>query len=574
MRRLSGPATILLALIGYVLATRVDLTSTPGRLVAVAIGTPAACMLMFAPGFGVAALAYRTGMIQPLLALLIGSGLAWLICFFAWFTSPTLGATCSTLILVGSAAALAVRPLNFQAAHLRIPLAVMALLVVGFSAVAAMPGGLNDGPKAISHLYWATPDNLIPQLFADRLADGRSPRSPTLIGDWLSSDRPPLQTGAVLLVYPLARNQDLGYQLLGVALQAAWVLGLWATLRAVHADERRCFYVTVMTAGAGAIFLNTVFVWPKMLAGAMTLAGLAITLHPTGKGGIQAALFGATVALGILSHGGALFSIIPLTAFMARWNLRHLAAALAVACALCAPWVSYQKLYDPPGDRLLKWHLAGVTDIDPRSFGQVLVDQYHQAGITGAVANKLRNAKALAWAPSVWNHSPWTPGWDTTVAGRARTVQVTSALWAPGALIAAAPLLLIRRVRRALWFRPLALFTGASALVCVIGEFGSGSAHPFVPMVPYAMLLTWCALLALAALESADRLGRGGLFAIQWAVFVGLWTIAAAGQPVLPGGSPPDLAMVALAVGAGCGLAVLGQMLPTVDPTAISRESC
>ena len=43
---------------------------------------------------------------------------------------------------------------------------------------------------------------------------------------------------------------------------------------------------------------------------------------------------------------------------------------------MLGPWAAYQKFYDPPGDRLLKWHLAGAVDVDDRSFTTALKDAY------------------------------------------------------------------------------------------------------------------------------------------------------------------------------------------------------
>ncbi|WP_225852883.1 hypothetical protein, partial [Haemophilus parainfluenzae] len=41
------------------------------------------------------------------------------------------------------------------------------------------------------------PDNILPYLFAERLYHGIDPRP--LLGEWQSSDRPPLQAGLLLL---------------------------------------------------------------------------------------------------------------------------------------------------------------------------------------------------------------------------------------------------------------------------------------------------------------------------------------------------------------------------------------
>ena len=39
---------------------------------------------------------------------------------------------------------------------------------------------------------------------------------------------------------------------------------------------------------------------------------------------------------------------------------------------------AYQRYDDPPGDRLIKWHLAGVSEIDDRGSLETIVDSYTQ----------------------------------------------------------------------------------------------------------------------------------------------------------------------------------------------------
>ena len=45
------------------------------------------------------------------------------------------------------------------------------------------------------------------------------------------------------------------------------------------------------------------------------------------------------------------------------------------------PWVLYQKVYDPPGNRLLKWHIAGVIDVDSRGFLEALYQSYKNTDV-------------------------------------------------------------------------------------------------------------------------------------------------------------------------------------------------
>jgi hypothetical protein len=75
--------------------------------------------------------------------------------------------------------------------------------------------------------------------------------------------------------------------------------------------------------------------------------------------------------------------------FWRPWpSVPALAAAALTFVMLAAPWTAYQKLYDPPGDRLVKWHLGGVDALDKRGTLQTIVDQYRAAGWAGTIANK------------------------------------------------------------------------------------------------------------------------------------------------------------------------------------------
>ena len=78
-----------------------------------------------------------------------------------------------------------------------------------------------------------------------------------------------------------------------------------------------------------------------------------------------------------------------------RPSLRDLAVGIAAGAALLAPWTWYQRFYDPPGDRLLKWHLAGVIPVDDRSVLQALVDSYTTTPLSTLVSNRVENLRIL-----------------------------------------------------------------------------------------------------------------------------------------------------------------------------------
>ena len=228
-------------------------------------------------------------------------------------------------------------------------------------------------------------DNEIPQFYAGQLWSGGDMKAK--YGDWLSSDRPPLQEGWVLLFgAPLSLvNGDFAVcaQYAGIWFQLLWVAAGWGWLRAVGVDRRGALGVMIAIAATGIFAFNTVYVWPKMAAGALLLIAYTLLFEVEGSG-VAAVLGGAALALACLSHGGVAFALLGLVPF-ALLSLRQKGAmfwgrAVASGAAVVLPWLCYQKFFDPPGNRLLKWHLAGVIPPDSRGFVDTLLSSYRHLG--------------------------------------------------------------------------------------------------------------------------------------------------------------------------------------------------
>jgi len=120
---------------------------------------------------------------------------------------------------------------------------------------------------------------------------------------------------------------------------------------------------------------------------------------------LEAAAGGAVAAFAYLAHGGAAFGILAialLRGLRRPWPAwRALAAAALAAILLYAPWAAYQKLVDPPGNRLLKWYLAGARSVDARSFGEALADAYRRPP-SELLHNRAENVRALTGNPLKW----------------------------------------------------------------------------------------------------------------------------------------------------------------------------
>jgi hypothetical protein len=348
------------------------------------------------------------------ISAIAGAALLGYVAFWLYLASPWLGRGYSWVILAGAAAVL-IRNGSARAdgggnAEWGEPLLLAGLIGAGAVALTCLFNGGSFSYLAANRFLSGLPvDNQIPEIFAERLWSGQTVRN--FLGDWLSSDRPPLQTGWLLLTRPilmrLGFDNDTAAGGGGVCFQLLWVPAMWALLRRMGARPRQAAAVIAAMSFTGFFLIFTVFTWPKLGAASLLLAAFVVWSSPSAESADSElwrfALAGACAALGWLAHGGIAFSLIgllPLALFVGirRREGRGALAAAAIAFAVLAlPWLAYQKFYDPPGNRLLKWHLAGVTQPDGRGFGAALVDGYRAIGWRGALANRRLNL-SLQWA--------------------------------------------------------------------------------------------------------------------------------------------------------------------------------
>ena len=224
-------------------------------------------------------------------------------------------------------------------------------------------------------------------------------RRPELGGEWLLSDRPPLQVGYALSQRPFG----LGFRASLPAARRRPAAALDRRPLGAAAGgpggplTRALAMVTVLVSDMAII--NGFFVWPKLLPAAMLLAAAALVMTPLWQDLRHnlwaAALVAALCALAMLGHGGSVFadhpagrSSPPIAGCRAGAGS---ASRVAVGIVFMAPWSAYQKWGDPPGNRLVKWTLAGEPPIDDRGIVETIVDSYGEAGVGGTLQNKAQN---------------------------------------------------------------------------------------------------------------------------------------------------------------------------------------
>jgi hypothetical protein len=279
-------------------------------------------------------------------------------------------------------------------------------------------------------------DNLFPLYLADRLfyryAFDPAPQAPltTFILPTKSSDRPPLQAAVVLavralsLIEPRGRIDKTTYQVLTTVCQMVWVPALYLLGRTIHLRRRQLTFVLAGAAFSGFFLLHSLYTWPKFFAAWLFLLALSLLVHAVGRapsppgplsqgrggGDVPAGspgrstvtpsgreltdrtrttllwiVIGAVGALSLLTHGGPFFSALALPVLLLHRDVRRVlrqrrvaAGALAVLTGVLflIPWMAYQKYYDPPGNMIPKFHLAGVMTVDDRSTLQAIKDAY------------------------------------------------------------------------------------------------------------------------------------------------------------------------------------------------------
>ncbi len=377
--------------------------------------------------------------------------------------------------------------------------------VAAFNVLTALVHGVTTATDAAR--WWASPDALVPERTARWFLDGGSGM---IFPGWQATDRGPLQPLLLLWGGRWSTHPVPAY-FTGVVVNSLWVVGLWWFLRAVGVDDRRIRWTVILTALTGSIWLNTVYPWPKLLAGALALGCAAAVLEK------RPVLAGVLGGLALLAHGAALFALIGLVPWVVTRLGKRGLLALLVCGAVYAPWTVFVQAVDPPGDRLVKWHFAG-TDIDTpdnRSSVEAILSEYRHAGI-GIVENKVDNVRTIFGDPTIWD-LPWqggTPKWtDDGIIGTIRAAQLSRIVFAPGVLLLGL-LFGWRRVPRTVW-----LMLAAWLVAFVLVEWGGNySSAAWLQTAPMCLVIGWVAVCALASPR--------WMLPVQAAVFVGLWLLA------------------------------------------------
>jgi hypothetical protein len=357
---------------------------------------------------------WRVTSIPVLLAIgLAAGGALAMLDFWLFYADPIIGkvgaitalTACATYVCWAIASGEARPALLGQ---LGVPLALWCLGTGFIVFLGFLHGGANHALSTSADRFtgFSLPsDNDIPQYFTSWFyTNGHHGIPPVYPGGWEMSDRPPLQIGYELLQRPWGWDTTgLNYQLVGVALQQLWIIGLWALLVAARLGRVTRGLTMLVVLLSDVAIVNGFYGWPKLLPTAMMLAAAALIITPlwtdTRRSLAGAGLIGALFALAMLGHGSSLFAVIPLAIAAAVRRApgpRWLIVFVLAGAVLYLPWNEYQKYGDPPGSRLTKWFLGGDIGPDNRKTLPEIIDAYRHAGVGGTISNKAENFATLS----------------------------------------------------------------------------------------------------------------------------------------------------------------------------------
>lgn len=255
-------------------------------------------------------------------------------------------------------------------------------------------------------------DNALPYIYGQNVI---TDHARSLVIDWSIADRPPLQVGAVLPILDFGQHMQIytryaEYNLFSMFLQLSWAGVVWGALNLLLKKRQRIWGLLVGFSAVGFFYLNSVFVWPKLMAASLTVFGVLLLVNTSSK---HKRLFeykyvlmaGLSIALGLLAHGGVIFTLLALVPLILYDFLRRksqtkiqweqVVLAILAGLVLLVPW-QITKSQLTSHDRLIKWQLAGVIPADdPRGTLLTIKQQYSKLTLNEWLNDKKVNVSTL-----------------------------------------------------------------------------------------------------------------------------------------------------------------------------------
>lgn len=220
-------------------------------------------------------------------------------------------------------------------------------------------------------------DNELPWIFAEAVRNGWNLKD-LIGGSWLPTDRPPLMSGAYLLLIDFFKLMQSGndglylrgqaYNFASVVLNTLWVPAVWWGLCNLipSLGKQRQMVVMIFLSSLPMVLFNSTYGWPKYFGAAFALVATFVVFldrandYPSKN---YAPFFFLLSALSMLCHASTVFFLAPLSLiFFVRfrsYGFRSLAIGFLLAALLMLSWSLYKYLVLPSSDVLTKYALAG-----------------------------------------------------------------------------------------------------------------------------------------------------------------------------------------------------------------------
>jgi len=206
--------------------------------------------------------------------------------FWVYFAHPLLGKIFSCSLLAwGLADAVRRRPAT-PPPHPEAIAIVPFFFAIGLFYLGLLhlfPSSLDFDSLAANRFREALPgDNTLPRNVANDLFHGQPLRQPN--PEWRSSDRPPLQSGWLLLTRPVTVAMEFDERTANgtaaIWLQSLWIFGAYGLLRSLGQRQTRAAAWLAVLALSGFFAQNTIFTWPKLSAAAFGCGAFALWILP------------------------------------------------------------------------------------------------------------------------------------------------------------------------------------------------------------------------------------------------------------------------------------------------------
>ena len=394
-------------------------------------------------------------------------------------------------------------------------------LAVGVSLMQWSRKSDPDLFHAVAVRYWNSVDNKIPGFMARALMTGKD-LEPFLFADWKSSDRPPLVSGFLLALGSKVNDQFIEFLVL-VFVSSLLIIIVRLVVELHGMDSNWAAAVAVCVFCAPGIFTNVLYTWPKVPSASLVLIACALAIKSPNFPRWRE-YSGIAIALSFLSHGSSLFALVPLCILIAkRRGITNLIRILGCAFTTYIPWLLYQRFFDPPGNRLLYWHLAGYTSI-PENTGvaSAIATAYSSANFREIIGWKVDNFVNL-FANNFKNDA--TAGYDGLINNITGWTQ-TTLLGSIGLGVMLLPVFLSARMRQQSRPHLPSLWLATSSVVCLC-IFEIGNSHLAIATLHISSLATtaWFLVFLLETLAEQRRP------VVQVTLMVGMlaWAVIAIG---------------------------------------------